>query len=548
MPVLTVLALARPDRALSPRVVGSWSGSPVPGEAARLLDAALAAGADHVVTSVTAGPVDPVARAGDVMTALDAVGRPLGAAHAGLLLGTADRPRRFGLVRPTWMHSAPLDPVRTVRTWRLSLGACVLEAEALRRAGGLDPAFATLSGAGLDLGMRLWRNGEHVAHVPDLAGDALADEAPTDADEYRFLARHVLRWQVLLAAATGGRPGRVGSDVLRRGGRVPGASPWKPTPRRHPRSEAEEATGSVSVLVPTLDRRPYLQRVLRDLAAQTVAPHEVVVVDQSTPPIVRDELDWDDRVAPLVLLRQDRPGQSSARNRGLAAMTGTYVLFLDDDDEFGTDLIEAHLRLLGTGQVDASCGMVEEAGHPPPAELAVEQHASGFPTNNTMARVEAVRSVGGFDLAYDRGARADHDLGMRLVRSGAVLWQNPDASLVHLRVPAGGLRTHGARKVTRSSSRGTLTGRNLLTPTEAYLHRRYFGPEARRAAFRIQLLSVLRGEGSRGRRLARAVIQFVLLPDTIRRIRAADDAGDLLLERHPTLGRFNGEEDVSCAS
>jgi GT2 family glycosyltransferase len=548
MPVLSVLALARDDRALPRRVVDAWSGSPAPAEAARLLDRALATGADHVVTSVTDGPVDPVARAERVATILEAVGRPLGAAHAGLLLGAADRPRRFGLVRPTWMHSAPLDPVRTVRTWRLSLGSCVLEADALRRAGGLDPAFTTLSGAGLDLGMRLWRNGEHVAHVPDLAEGVPMDDAPSVADEYRFLARHVLRWQVLLAAATSGRPDRAGWSVVRHGGRVPGAPPWTPTPRRHPRIDAGEVTGTVSVLVPTLDRRPYLRRVLQDLAAQTVPPHEVVVVDQSTPPLTRDELDWDDRIAPLVLLRQDVPGQSSARNRGLAAMTGTHVLFLDDDDEFGAELIEAHLRLLGTGQVDASCGMVEEAGHPPPAELAVEQHASGFPTNNTMARVAAVRAVGGFDLAFDRGARADHDLGMRLVRSGAVLWQNPDASLVHLRVPAGGLRTHGARKVTRSSSRSTLTARNLLTPTEAYLHRRYFGPEARRAAFRIQLLTVLRGEGSPGRRLARAVVQVVLLPDTIRRIRAAERGGDLLLERHPTLGRFDAPEGDACGS
>ncbi|MEJ7712205.1 MAG: hypothetical protein WKF84_20670 [Pyrinomonadaceae bacterium] len=47
--------------------------------------------------------------------------------------------------------------------------------------------------------------------------------------------------------------------------------------------------------------------------------------------------------------------------------------------------------------------------------------ASDTPTNNTLIRKDVLSKSGLFDLAYDRGQRADGDLGMRIYLSGAVM-------------------------------------------------------------------------------------------------------------------------------
>ena len=97
-----------------------------------------------------------------------------------------------------------------------------------------------------------------------------------------------------------------------------------------------------------------------------------------------------------------------------------------------------------------------------------------FPTNNTLARREALERSGLFDLAYDHGARADGDLGMRVYLSGSVMMLEPAISVLHHHAPRGGLRAHGARVVTYASSRRRITHRHLPEVTEIYRSLRYF--------------------------------------------------------------------------
>ena len=127
------------------------------------------------------------------------------------------------------------------------------------------------------------------------------------------------------------------------------------------------------------------------------------------------------------------------------------LLYIDDDDEIGPDLIAEHLRRLIDG-VDASSGGVDDAtAGPPPPGFRHRRASDNFPTNNTMLRRAALERSGLFDPVFDRGSRADHDLGMRLHLSGAMLIYDPDVLVFHHHAPAGGLRTHGARAVTRAS-------------------------------------------------------------------------------------------------
>ena len=156
------------------------------------------------------------------------------------------------------------------------------------------------------------------------------------------------------------------------------------------------------------------------------------------------------------------------------------ALFIDDDDEIPPTLLEDHLRLLGDG-IDAICGAVDDAtAGPPPPGFRHRRSSDVFPTNNATVRMTALARSGLFDPAYDHGPRADHDIGMRLHLSGAVMVYDPSVQVHHLHASSGGLRTHGARKVTRASARRSLTQRDLPAVTQQYLARRYYDDRQRR--------------------------------------------------------------------
>lgn len=91
----------------------------------------------------------------------------------------------------------------------------------------------------------------------------------------------------------------------------------------------------ISVIVLTYERSDALDLVLRGLMRQTVLPDEVIVTDDGSGPATRACVVQRARGFPsrLVFLTgtHDGPRMGRARNRGIAAATGDYVIFLDGD-------------------------------------------------------------------------------------------------------------------------------------------------------------------------------------------------------------------------
>ena len=90
---------------------------------------------------------------------------------------------------------------------------------------------------------------------------------------------------------------------------------------------------TVSVVIPTYNAVNTIRRALDSVLAQTYeAITEIIVVDDGsedeTPDFVRTNYP-DARV-----IEQENAGAAAARNTGVAAATGEYVAFLDDDDEW----------------------------------------------------------------------------------------------------------------------------------------------------------------------------------------------------------------------
>jgi glycosyltransferase involved in cell wall biosynthesis len=278
--------------------------------------------------------------------------------------------------------------------------------------------------------------------------------------------------------------------------------------------------------------------LLDQLRRQTVAPREVLVVDQSEPAAREPDIATAFSDLPLTVLQRDVAGQCSSRNAALRRLRSEYVLFIDDDDEVDAQLIERHLGCIDAYGADSSSGIAHEleTGPPPPLpETRSVRLSDVFPTNNTLVRREALVRSGLFDLAYERHPRADGDLGMRLYLSGALMVLDDGNRVLHHRAPSGGLRQHRARVVTARTSRARLLHRHLPAVSEIYMLHRYFSARQRTEMLWIRALTTFVGKGPWYRRALKAVVGLTLLPDTIAQIRARAREAESWLGRFPDI-------------
>ena len=106
---------------------------------------------------------------------------------------------------------------------------------------------------------------------------------------------------------------------------------------RDPPARIGTGTPEVSVVVPTHNRSGLLAQTLHSVLWQRGVDLEVLVVDDGSAD------DTAEMVAGLAdprirLLRHDHPqGVSAARNRGVAAASGRWLAFCDDDDLWAPD-------------------------------------------------------------------------------------------------------------------------------------------------------------------------------------------------------------------
>jgi glycosyltransferase involved in cell wall biosynthesis len=98
---------------------------------------------------------------------------------------------------------------------------------------------------------------------------------------------------------------------------------------------------SVSVVIPTRDRPAQTAAAVESALAQTLPPHEIIIVDDSSAEPVN--LSYS---GVRVLRQPERRGAAAARNRGIDAATGAWVAFLDSDDLWRPDKLERQLGAL----------------------------------------------------------------------------------------------------------------------------------------------------------------------------------------------------------
>lgn len=97
----------------------------------------------------------------------------------------------------------------------------------------------------------------------------------------------------------------------------------------------------VSIIVPVYNVEKYLRDCLNSIVNQTFTDIEVICVDDGSTDnslnILKEYANKDNR---FVILQQENQGAACARNYGLKVSNGEYLLFLDSDDVFSSELVE----------------------------------------------------------------------------------------------------------------------------------------------------------------------------------------------------------------
>ena len=106
----------------------------------------------------------------------------------------------------------------------------------------------------------------------------------------------------------------------------------------------------VSVIVPIYNVEKYIGKCVDSIRNQDYPNIEIILVDDGSPdksPQIIDEMASNDER--IKVIHEKNGGVSSARNRGIAAATGEYIMFVDGDDwvdddyvSYFVDLIEKH--------------------------------------------------------------------------------------------------------------------------------------------------------------------------------------------------------------
>lgn len=373
---------------------------------------------------------------------------PLEVLHLSALLGSARTVGTFGLVDfdSPYLLAGPTD--RRHATWLLSAEAGIGHRQALV-AAGFDRRLPSFRSALLDLGYRGLRAGlcpyseprlgrgeePETKQVPPLRGHEVAALVRRTLGRKWLLfwtlgsllfARHLPLAAALRGAGAPSAPS-VDEEIL---------AALRPPLRDLPDEPV------VDVLIPTLGRPRLLHDLLLSLAAQTLPPRLVVIVDQRpagdmAPPLPDLPFAVSHHVVPWT-------GACRARNVGLdelARREGDWVLLLDDDVRLRPELIRYLLRVARTYGLEALNAAIHQPDEEASPGNTLPHLWPRFASGGALVSRRALGAVPHFDRQLEGGFGEDYEFGLRLGLAGFPVLQAPAEPILHLKALAGGFRS-----------------------------------------------------------------------------------------------------------
>jgi len=241
----------------------------------------------------------------------------------------------------------------------------------------------------------------------------------------------------------------------------------------------------ITIAIPTYNRGAILVETIARLLAVEPRAEEIIIADQTRehPADVTASLERWSRDGAIRWLRLPEPSIPHAMNEALLAATTPLVLFLDDDIVPDRNLAGAHVQAHTDPSVWAVAGQVLEPGESvilsgedgegspsvprwkflrfaqddTEADLAFQFNSNrGRRIKNVMAGNLSLKrgralELGGFDENFAGAAyRFETDFAMRVTAAGGTIWFEPAASIRHLKLSSGGLRSYGDHRTSAS--------------------------------------------------------------------------------------------------
>lgn len=95
----------------------------------------------------------------------------------------------------------------------------------------------------------------------------------------------------------------------------------------------------LSVIIPVYNVEKYIRQCIDSVLGQQLHDYEVILVDDGSPdlsPQICDE--YANRYQEITVIHQKNRGLSEARNAGIKLARGTYIVFMDSDDWWNSDV------------------------------------------------------------------------------------------------------------------------------------------------------------------------------------------------------------------
>jgi GT2 family glycosyltransferase len=245
-----------------------------------------------------------------------------------------------------------------------------------------------------------------------------------------------------------------------------------------PAQTAPGAVPSFSVVIAAYQAVATVREAVESALAQSKPAHEVIACDDGSTDGTSDVLE---AYRPgVTIVSQDNRGVSAARNAAARLATGEFLAFLDADDVYLTERLEAlgelavarpDLHVLTADAFLESGGVVLRRCYDPSWPFAVDDQRLAILERNFVLGHAAVRrerflAVGGFDESLRHAE--DWDLWLRLVLDGARIGLVSEP-LSRYRI------THGSL----SSQRATLLAGEVRVLEKALAHAELTMPERR---------------------------------------------------------------------
>lgn len=143
----------------------------------------------------------------------------------------------------------------------------------------------------------------------------------------------------------------------------------------------------VSVIVPVYNVESYIDDCLDSIKQQTYRNLEIIVVEDCSTDNSRQVLDShliDERIR--VIQHNENGGLSAARNTGIAAATGEYIMFVDSDDIIDLTLVAACLQGASESAADVVLFTVKpfQDGEPVQVVLELEKRLNEYKSINQI--------------------------------------------------------------------------------------------------------------------------------------------------------------------